>query len=264
MYTIEKVTDYLIQHIYRKNIIEGENECSYWERHWEEHMSYFKKYKIPSEIKDLWMKNLYNEMLTFYSGILGQLDGKHICELGCGSGYPTLLMSQKGAKVTLVDFSENACRYAKQICTYLKIDPKSIDFKIEDAFSKTLDIGKFDVVWNCGVIEHYEWDAAVNLIRVMSKHAKKGGKVMVTLPNLCAPEMIYALTAVGKGSEIFYSHRMLKRIMEEAGLKNVRVDPINYWVPSCFHPKYADQMRKHRLLKPFKGLAWLFNAVGTK
>lgn len=264
MFRVEKTVDSAIQKIVRKNILESENEQQYWDRHWKEQIKLYERNGIPEEIRDIWWKNLYDEMLEHYTELLGTLDGKTVCELGCGSGYSSLMMATKNAKVTLVDFAELSSAYSKKVCDYMKINPDEVNFITGDAFSEELEIGKFDVVWNCGVAEHYQWNEAVKLISIMAKHAKKGGKVMVTLPNLLSPYLLYCMHKEGKGSEIFYSHRQLKRIMEEAGLQDVKVLPINYWVPSCFPKEWANKMRKHRLWHPFRGLGWLFTGIGVK
>jgi len=263
LYKIEGFIDRAIQTVIRKNILEGEQEVDYWERHWEQHILYYNKQQTPKEIEENWWKYLYDEMVMYYEHVLDGLEDKHICELGSGSGYASLLMGSKGAHVTLVDFSPKACEYAEIIHDYLLLDRERVNVILEDAFSKELNIGTYDVVWNCGVIEHYEWNQAVELIRVMMRHVDIGGKVMVTVPNLLSPELLYKMVIEGKGSEIFFSHRMLKKMMEEAGLQQVEIHPINYWVPSFLPAMWANKMRKINLCKYIKSMAWLFNGIGT-
>ncbi|WP_024833292.1 class I SAM-dependent methyltransferase [Ruminiclostridium josui] len=264
MFTCERFIDKIIQRLYRNNSLEGENELDYWNRLWQKSIDYYKEKGVPEEIESLWWKYLYDEMLDHYIELLGTINNKSICELGSGSGYSSLMMATKGANVTLVDYAPLSSEYSKLICQYMNLDANKINFITDDAFSKDLNIGQFDVVWNCGVIEHYDWDEAVELIRIMAKHATKGGKVMVTLPNLIAPEFIYLTITVGKSSEKYYSYRMLKKIMQEAGLLNVQVKAINYWLPSNISGEFANKMRKYKFFKHFKGLCWLFTAIGEK
>ncbi|ACL75412.1 class I SAM-dependent methyltransferase [Ruminiclostridium cellulolyticum] len=264
MFKCEKLTDQIIQKLYRNNSLEGENEMEYWNRLWQKSIDYYKEKGIPEEIESLWWKYLYDEMLEHYIELLGTINNKTICELGCGSGYSSIMMATKGAKVTLVDYAPLSSVYSKHICQYMNIDTDKINFITDDAFSKDLDIGQFDVVWNCGVIEHYKWDEAVELIKIMAKHATKGGKVMVTLPNLLSPEFIYLTVTVGKGSEKYYSYRMLKKIMQEAGLSNVKVQAINYWLPSNMSASFSNKLREVKFFRHFKGLCWLFTGIGEK
>lgn len=258
--------DRVIQKCVRKNINDNENEFEYWNRHWEKSISYYKAHHIPKEIESDWWKNLYDEMANCYVDILGtEVKNLNMCELGCGSGYLSLLMAQKGANVTLIDFSPKSKEYCDYIKDYLKLENSRVEFKIGDAFSEHLDLShKYDVVWNCGVLEHYDDGDAVALLKSMIKHTKSNGKVMVTLPNLLSPELIYQMIKVGKGSEIYYNFRKLKDIMEQAGLINVHVHPINYWVPSYLPASWANKSRKHNVCRYFKSLAWLFNGIGTK
>ena len=264
MYKLQRITNSIIQKVIRKNINPDENELEYWNRHWSSMIDNYKEKGIPSEIESLWWKNLYDEMIDYYLDVLEGLENKSICELGCGSGYASILMAKKNANITLVDFAPKSKEYAEYLYDYNNIERKKVNYILADAFSKNLDIGKYDVVWNCGVLEHYEWDKAVELIKIMMKHVKKGGHVMVTLPNLLSPELIYKMIIEGKGSEIYYTHKMLRDIMKEAGLQEVEVHPINYWVPSFLPHKWANNMRKRNYCKYIKSLAWLFNGIGVK
>ena len=261
MYIIEKTANFLIQKTFKKNIFENESEVEYWDRHWEKSITYFKKHGSPLEIKELWWKNLYDEMTLHYSKLLNGLENKYICELGCGSGYSSLLMAKQGAKVTLVDFSLKAKSYSKMLIDYLNIPNENINFITVDIFNmKNNKI--YDVVWNCGVIEHCGWNDAVNMIKKMKSNVKPGGSVIVTLPNLLSPQLLYKMIEEGKGSENYFSHRLLRKLMIEAGLCNVRTEAINYWVPSFLHSDYANKARNMNICKYFKSLAWLFSGIG--
>lgn len=263
MFALEKGAHAFIQTVIRKNIRPQETEAEYWDRHWDRQRKDFHQHGVPLETRDAWWKNLYDEMADHYEMCLGGVVGKSICELGAGSGYASLLLAKRGAQVSLVDFSVNSHAYAKELASYFSVPEERVNFQLQDMFLTEVPIDRFDVVWNCGVIEHYAWQDAVRMVCAMATHAKPGGKVMITLPNLLSPELIYLMLAEGKGTEIFFSHRMLKRLMEEAGLENVQVKPINYWVPSFLPHTWANQMRRSSVGKRFVGLCWLFNGIGT-
>ena len=42
---------------------------------------------------------------TIFS-LLGEVDGNHLLDAGCGEGYLSRLLVKKGARVTAVDFSQ--------------------------------------------------------------------------------------------------------------------------------------------------------------
>lgn len=260
---VENAVNRVIQTLVRKNIHPNEEEASYWNRHWERQIEDFYKHGSPLETRNDWWRNLYDEMADHYELALGSVVGKTICELGAGSGYASLLLAKRGANVTLLDFSETSQQYAEKLIDYFSLPESRVQFVRGNLFQSPIQNNAYDIVWNCGVIEHYEWTQAVELVRQMKRHAKPGGRVMVTLPNLLSPELIYQMLRVGKGSEIYFSHRKLKRLMEEAGLSEVKVFPINYWVPSFLPHKWANTMRSRAIGTRWKSLGWLFTGIGT-
>lgn len=265
MLQIEKYIHKIIELIIPRNFINGENEQAYWNRHWKKMIEYIEKYYIPFEIKEIWWKNLYDEMIDYYEKEIDGFQGKTICEIGSGSGYATLLMAKKGANVILIDFAPNSVIYAKLVMKYLNINDNKVNFIQGNLFDKKkLTNELFDVVWNCGVIEHYKWDEAINLIKIMCSYTKKNGQVLITLPNLLSPFLIYKMFKEGKGSEIFFSHRMLKKLMQESGLYKIKTSPINYWLPSFFPVSWANTLRNFSIGIKFKYLCWLFNGTGIK
>lgn len=263
MFALEKGADAFIHTVIRKNVRPQETEAGYWDRHWDRQREDFRQHGVPLETRDAWWKNLYDEMADHYEHALDGVAGKRICELGAGSGFASLLLAKRGATITLVDFSPNSHAYAKELASYYSVPRERVAFQLQDMLSAAVPTDRADVVWNCGVIEHYAWPDAVRMVRTMAAHAKPGGTVMVTLPNLLSPELIYRMCAEGKGTEIFFSHRMLRRLMEEAGLQNVRVAPINYWVPSFLPHAWANRMRRSSFGRRLAGLCWLFNGIGT-
>ncbi len=264
MYKLEKIVHKTIESIIPRNFLQGENEKGYWNRHWENKIDYYNKHGTPFEIRNKWWENLYDEMYSYYKKEVSGFKNKEICELGAGSGYTTLLMAKEGANVTLVDFAPKSVNYAKKIMNYLDIPQNRVSFIEGNIFSRDLTDKKFDVVWNCGVVEHYKWKKAKKLVKNMSFYTKEEGKVLITLPNLLSPFLIYKMLKEGKGSEIFFSHRLLKKLMIESGLINVSISPINYWVPSFLPHSWANSMRNSSIGKKIKFLPWLFNGTGEK
>ena len=67
----------------------------------------------------------------------------------------------------------------------------------------------------------------------------------------------------GKGSEKYLSHRKLKVLMKKAGLKNVQIKNLNYWLPSFLPYSWAIKTSKYKILNNLKCLTWLFSGVGV-
>lgn len=263
MNKIEIRIDKWINKVIKSNFNDWENESSYWDRHWNKMIDFFIENKKPFEIKDEWWKNLYDEMLNFYEKEVGWYEKKVICELWAWSGYLSLLMAQKWAKVYLVDFSQKSFDYTKLLIKYLDVDRKKVVHINWDFIKENLNIPKCDIVWNCWVLEHYKWDKALMIIQKMKKYTKIWWKVMITLPHLLSPVLIHWMIVEWKWSEIYYSHKRLKKIMIQEWLVEVKVKSINYWLPTFLPYFLPNFFRKINITKIFTKLWWLFNGTWT-
>ena len=92
----------------------------------------------------------------------------NILEAGCGSGGTNFSLEKKlnVDQIDLLDISENALLYAK------KITPKHVLKKTRYIQGSILEpnnehLKKYDLVWNTGLIEHYQKDEIVKIIANM-------------------------------------------------------------------------------------------------
>jgi len=102
-----------------------------------------------------------------------------LLEAGCGSGQISALLVNSGYDVALLDFSEVALEKSKKI-----FEQKNIkgNFILSDLFEMSPEkTGTYDVVWNSGVLEHYDGWQIINALEKMSKVAKKF--VIFLIPN---------------------------------------------------------------------------------
>lgn len=76
---------------------------------------------------------------------LGDVSGKSLLHLQCHFGMDTLSWAKRGAKVTGVDFAEQAIEQARALATELGIDAKFVLSSVYD-LPQNLD-GKFDIVF---------------------------------------------------------------------------------------------------------------------
>jgi ubiquinone/menaquinone biosynthesis C-methylase UbiE len=115
---------------------------------------------------------------------IGHAEGKQILEMGCGSGYTSMALAQRGARCTLLDLSPEALRVAAESFARAGLPPPTL--VREDALTTTLPANTFDIAWNGGVIEHFFDSGKVLLIRQMLRVVKPGGMVIILVPNrLC-------------------------------------------------------------------------------
>jgi len=103
---------------------------------------------------------------------LGDVKGKSMLHLQCHFGLDTLSWARLGAKVTGIDFSEEAIKLAKSLNNELNLDAKFICSNIYD-IEKHLD-EKFDIVFTSygtiGWLNNLnEWG------RLIAKYLKPGG-----------------------------------------------------------------------------------------
>ncbi|RWS01626.1 hypothetical protein B4U79_16710 [Dinothrombium tinctorium] len=85
---------------------------------------------------------------------LGDVKGKSMLHLQCHFGIDSLCWSRLGAKVTGVDFCEEAIAFARQLSDELKLDAKFVVSDIYELNDELLSHEKFDIVFTSyGVID---------------------------------------------------------------------------------------------------------------
>jgi len=255
---LTKIIDFIFPH--QKGF--GGREDSFWDNHWNEMIDYYKKYGEMFEIRDKWDFHCNEILHKHYKSIVEDFKNLKCIECGSGGGYESSLMAKGGAKVTILDYSEEAIEYAKIVAQRLNVLGKIqfINVNIFDFYTKE----KYDLAWNCSVIEHYQDNEIVQLIKKMMDFTKNNGLVVITIPNLLSPQSIYWMLIAGKGSERYISHKKLKMLMEKAGLKYVKIKNFNYWAPSFLPVKWAIEISKNKLLNNLKIFCWLFSGIGIK
>jgi SAM-dependent methyltransferase len=114
-------------------------------------------------------------------GLLGDIEGERILDLGCGEGYNTRLLAKMGAKVTGVDFSENMIRLALE---EEELSLLGIEYLCADATDlDSLDDSTFDIVTCFMVFMDFEDIDAVTgeIARVL----KSSGSLFASIPHPC-------------------------------------------------------------------------------
>lgn len=104
-----------------------------------------------------------------------------VLEAGCGSGKGSLLL-KSNINLTLVDISDEALNLAQSLAKKLNKDDK-IKYIQANLFDLTLQNNSYDLVWNAGVIEHYNELEVKSLIEEMARVTKVGGYLIIGVPN---------------------------------------------------------------------------------
>lgn len=105
--------------------------------------------------------------------------GLRVLEAGCGTGGISRLLVENGADITLLDISEKAIVLARkgfgELGARVKVSQSSV-------FAIPHPGGAFDLVWNAGVIEHFDRHLQIQAISEMSRVCRPGGRVILLNP----------------------------------------------------------------------------------
>jgi len=251
----------LIDFVFKKNIKTNESEKAFWTRHWKERIKYVRRNKIPYELSDKWQLRIYNKMHKLFLNILDKIKNKKILEAGCGSGYSSIMLAKEGAKVYLLDNTKEALKYSKMISKFNKI--KNVRFRKGNLFNIPYATSIFDITWNSGVIEHYKNKIIYKIIDEMKRVTKKDGLIMIAVPNLLTPEILYRMIKIGKGTERFFTKAKLRKIMEKTALKEIEIYSLDCVIPSFIPNWIIKKLEKFEfILAPLLG--FMFVGIGKK
>jgi ubiquinone/menaquinone biosynthesis C-methylase UbiE len=199
--------------------------AEYENNHWS------KIFKAELEKKDVqifssfWWEDYYKELSTYIDNIASLNNFNNILEAGCGSGKATILLNEKFNK-TLLDISKNALNYAKY--TAAMFNAKDINFIEGNIFHMPFKDKEYDMVWNIGVIEHYELGEIEPIIKEMSRVCSDKGIVAIGVPNLYSGPIIKAMLlkllkfipGYKIDNEKFYKVETIKKIFENVCKKS--------------------------------------------
>ena len=147
----------------------------------------------------------------------GDVAGKKILDVGCGSGVYSVDFARRGAgRVVGVDFSENMLKLARQeaerhqvtdMCEFIQAD--FLELELEEKFDISIAMGVFDYVPD-----------QVAFLRKMA--ALTTDKVIVAFPShslLREPARRLRYKLAGKGDIYLYGEDDVERIATDAGLR---------------------------------------------
>ena len=187
------------------------------------------------ENTSLWWKISEDDTIDIVYNIYAQR-AISILEAGCGSGGTNFSLSNrlKISQIDLLDISKNALKYAE------KITPPSlrgITNYIHGSVFEFRTSHKYDLVWNTGLIEHYNKENIVKIVANMIKHTRKNGAVIIGMPNRKSPAILKAaflgtyfarkylpfIKGYRNTTEILYSDNEIRELLENNFNVDVRI-----------------------------------------
>jgi SAM-dependent methyltransferase len=132
-----------------------------------------------------------------------------ILDVGSGPGWSEFYLSSMGYEVTGVDNEPTLVDLAKKRAELLGVSAK---FAVADAFDLSAYYSKFDLAYSCGVLEHFDREVTVRLLR---EQALCATHVLIEIPTR------YTVYTGGITDERIYSVNELAKIVEDAGLRVV-------------------------------------------
>ena len=133
---------------------------------------------------------LANEMTRF------PITGKHILEVGCGIGLPSLVLQQRGADITACDYHPLAEEFLRQNTDLNGLAP--IPFFNAPWRNPVVELGRFDLIIGSDLL--YERNHPTLLAGFLAAHAKPTCQILLADPgrHRCG-EISAKLTSQGYG-----------------------------------------------------------------
>jgi len=133
--------------------------------------------------------------------------GGRLLDVGCGAGAFPSLLSMYGFEAVGVDQDADVVAHARQVGNILG---GGASFEQADAFDLSQFHGHFDLAYSIGVVEHFDREVTISLIR---EQARCAGFVLVAIP---AQFTRYSAVIT---DERIYTRPQLEAMVRDAGLE---------------------------------------------
>lgn len=198
-----------------KNIIHDENQ--FWTN-----IFVSENLKQTKDFSHYWWKLYYKEISEYVKQFINLNDKDFsILEAGSGSGKASILLG-KNINRTFLDISEAALTYAKKLSAHFGAE--NIKYIEGDIFNMPFKKKTFSLVWNIGVIEHYEINDIILMMKEMYRVTKDDGYIIIGFPNyhslpikkakILKKKIFNFIPGYRLGSEKFYEMEEIIRLAE--------------------------------------------------
>lgn len=187
---------------------------NYWDKHWDFNDRFVKYFYL--------LKNtLFDRIFAKHLGEYITSNNDIILEAGCGSGVISLkILDKHDANMVLLDISSKPLKISQK--NFMKAGKKFLGIQ-GDILQMPFKDNTFDVVWNQGVVEHF--NKPDDAIKEMHRTVKYGGYAVFFVPaHLSILHMFYLLSMKTKskpylpfGEQIFFTKKQIKEILNSLG-----------------------------------------------
>lgn len=150
-----------------------------------------------------------------------------VCEIGCEYGVTSLLLDSAYFDKHCLDFNGHALALLKKAAFELG---QSVTIYEEDMFHTSIASATFDIVFNNGVLEHYQFDERVSALKEYARIVRPAGRVLIGVPNHNSlPYRTAYLLRRGLGRWPYPPENALRDLKAEARAVSLLEQVATYW-----------------------------------
>ncbi len=163
----------------------------------------------------------------------GRIADLRTLELGSGRGDLSALLAERGAQVTLLDYSTTALNQARRRFDRLGLEARYARDDLLGPLDKLR--GSFDVALSSGVIEHFKGYQRTRALQAHYRVLNPRGFCLISVPHAwCIPYRIWKLYLEVRGwwpygMEIPFSRTELTRRARAAGFARSETPAVGFW-----------------------------------
>ncbi len=143
-----------------------------------------------------------------------------VLDAGCGSGYISYKIAQRGNTVVALEYDPVLINFVKKKFKQNNLSIRAKKFILGEK-GKDIKIGKYDYIVCLDVLEHIKSD--IYALKELKSALKKNGKIIISVP---AMPILYGKRDKNLGHHRRYSKKDLQNLIKKAGLSVVE---IRYW-----------------------------------
>jgi len=158
--------------------------------------------------------------------------GNLVLEAGCGTGRVCFWLNKKGVSCIGVDIVPEI---VKKAACYAKKKALPTSFIIADVRNLPFRDESIDGYISLGVVEHFRSTVeVVKAFRECRRVLKKGGKALITIPNIFVPLRNKLLLRVSRGKIGMFHKAYTINVLHQLGRIigcNIKVEVFDLWLP---------------------------------